>query len=112
MPYDFTTGNNLVNVTETDTNTGATFKPSSFVTASIVWKALISPTSYTDAQYPYVAIGCVNEVSPTALIEYKLGEPRRNIAGDADLTLTYAQAQAALADVYSAIDAYYTSILS
>jgi hypothetical protein len=112
MPYDFTTGNNLVYVYEEDTNTGATFKPSSFVSASIIWKALVSPTTYTDAHYPYVAIGCINEVNPTALIEYNLGEPRRNIAGDADLTLTYAQAQAALADVYSAIDAYYTSILA
>jgi hypothetical protein len=112
MPYDFTTGNNLVYVYEEDTNTGATFKPSSFISATIVWKALTSPTTATDPQYPYVAIGCINEVSPTLLIEYKLGEPRRNIAGDADITLTYSQAQTALADVYSAIDAYYTSILA
>jgi len=112
MPYDFTPGNNLVNVTETNTNTGVSFKPSSFVSATILWKPLTSPTSATDPQYPYVEIGCINEVAPSTFIPYKLGEPRRNITGDGDLTLTYAQAQSSLSDVYSAIDAYYTSILS
>jgi hypothetical protein len=113
MPYEFTPGNNLVKVTETATNTGSTFKPSTFLGAEITWMAVSTVTPGPDnAVHPYVLIGCSNEVNTTSVSEYHLGKPRRNTAGDAYLTLTYAQAQTALDDVYSAIDAYYTSLLS
>jgi hypothetical protein len=97
--------NNIVYVSEADTNTSVAFKPSEFRFAEIGPKEGI-PTGITS---PHVLIWIADAISPSNgtgiySASYFL------ILGATGMTAM--QAKTALESVYTAVDAYYTSLVS
>lgn len=98
--------NDLVTVTEATTNTSVVFKPSEFVSASIITQNTTNKNFvYIKTKYSVDSDGTWNAGTnnPQPPFMLLLGFPTG---------LTTAQASTAIASVYTAVNTYYTAVNS